>query len=100
MSKILHKSFGLMVSLVGGMVAGALFKQVWRIAAREQDTPSATDARRGWPEILAAAALEGAIFAVVKATLHRGTAAATRQLTDSWPGDGDRTREHPGKHDD
>lgn len=97
---MLHKSFGLVVSLVGGMVAGALFKQVWRIAAHEEETPSATDARRGWPEILAAAALEGAIFAVVKATLHRGTAVATRQLTGSWPGDGDGTPELEGKHDD
>lgn len=95
----MHKSFGLVVSLVGGMVAGALFKQVWRIAAHEDDTPSATDAGRGWPEILAAAALEGAIFAVVKATLHRGTAAATRQLTGGWPGEGDGTPEPEGKHD-
>jgi len=97
---MLHKSFGLAVSLVGGMVAGAIFKQVWRIAAHEDDTPSATDARRGWPEILAAAALEGAIFAVVKAALHRGTAAATHQLTGSRPGEEGGALEPRGEHDD
>ncbi len=95
MSKPLYKTFSLLVSLLGGMVAGALFKQIWRLAAREEEPPSATDARRRWPEILAAAALEGATFAVVKAALHRGTATATRQLTGTWPGEEGGERE-PG----
>ncbi len=87
MSKLIYKPFSLLVSMLGGMVAGAIFKQIWRIAAREDEAPSATDARRRWPEILAAAALEGAVFSVVKAALERGTATAARQLTGTWPGD-------------
>jgi hypothetical protein len=46
----------------------------------------ATDARRGWREILAAAALQGAIYALVKAVIGRGTAEGTRKLTGVWPG--------------
>ena len=84
---MVYKPFSLAVSMLGGMVAGAIVKQIWRVAAREEETPSATDAARRWPEILAAAALEGAVFAVVKASLERGTATAARQLTGTWPGE-------------
>ncbi len=87
MSKLIYKPFSLLVSVLGGTIAGAIFKQVWRVAAREQEAPSATDAHRRWPEILAAAALEGAIFAAVRAAIERGTATAARQLTGTWPGD-------------
>jgi hypothetical protein len=89
MSKLLYKAISMVVSVLGGMVAGAIFKQIWRVAAREEEAPSATDARRGWPEILLAAALQGAVFAVVKAALDRGTATAARQLTGTWPGEGE-----------
>jgi hypothetical protein len=100
MSKLRYKSYSLLVGVIGGMIAGAIFKQVWRIAAGEDDTPSATDARRRWPEVLAAAALEGAIFAVVKAALQRGTATAARQITGTWPGETDDAQERGGSKSD
>ena len=88
MIKLLYKPFGMVAGMVGGMVAGAIFKRVWKLAAHEEDAPEATDARRGWPEILAAAALHGAIFALVKAAVDRGAATATHKLTGFWPGEG------------
>ncbi len=87
MMKMLYKLVGMLVSLVAGMLAGAIFKQVWKIAAHEDEAPKATDARRGWREVLAAAALQGAIFAVVRAVVDRGTAEGTRKLTGVWPGE-------------
>ena len=42
----------------------------------------------GWREILLAAALQGAIFAVVQAALDRATAEGTAKLTGEWPGEG------------
>jgi Protein of unknown function (DUF4235) len=86
MIKLLYKSAGMLVSVLGGVVAGAIFKRVWKVAAREDDAPKATDAQRGWREILLAA-LQGAIFAVVEAVIDRGAAAGTRRLTGVWPGD-------------
>ncbi|HLH58522.1 MAG TPA: DUF4235 domain-containing protein [Streptosporangiaceae bacterium] len=88
MMKILYKPFGVLVSVLGGVVAGAIFKRVWKLAAHEEEAPDATDARRGWPEVLIAAALQGAIFALVKAAADRGAATATRKLTGFWPGKG------------
>jgi len=88
MIKLVYKLVGMLVSVLGGIVAGALFKKLWKIAAGEDDAPTATDARRGWREVLVAAALQGAIFAVVKAALDRGTAEGISKLTGVWPGEG------------
>jgi predicted metal-dependent enzyme (double-stranded beta helix superfamily) len=87
MIKLLYKPVSMLVSVLGGILAGAIFKQVWKIVGHENDSPKATDARRGWREVLLAATLQGAIFAVVKAAVDRGAAEGTRKLTGVWPGD-------------
>ena len=87
MIKLLYKPVAMLVSVLGGIIAGAIFKRVWKVTAREDDAPKATDAQRGWREILLAAALQGAIFALVKAAVDRGAATGTRKLTGVWPGD-------------
>jgi Protein of unknown function (DUF4235) len=94
MLKLAYKPVSLLVSMLGGMLAGLIFKQIWKLAAREEDAPKATDAERGWLEILAAAALQGAIYAVVKAALDRGAARGTQRLTGFWPG-----KNGPVRHD-
>jgi len=63
-----------------------VFKQVWKKLGHDEDVPDATDEHRTWREVLTAAALQGAIFASVKATVERGGATAIRQLTGTWPG--------------
>ena len=87
MTKVLYKPMGMLVSVLGGVLAGAIFKQVWKVAFKEDDAPKATDADRGWREILLAATLQGAIFSLVKAAVDRGTAEGTRKVTGVWPGD-------------
>ena len=66
------------------MLAGAIFKQVWKVAFNEDDAPKATDADRGWREILLAATLQGAIFGLVKAAARswyrRGHTQGDRRL--------------------
>ena len=84
--KLLYKPVSLVVSVLGGILAGAIFKQIWKLAAGEEEAPKADDIQRGYPEVLAAAALQGAIFALVKAALDRGAADATLRLTGVWPG--------------
>jgi uncharacterized protein DUF4235 len=87
MVKLLYKPVGVLISVLGGMLAGAIFKKAWKLTAGEDETPKATDAHRGWPKVLAAAALQGALFAVVKAAIHRTAATGTHKLTGTWPGD-------------
>ena len=87
MNKFLYKTVSIVVSVLGGMLAGAIFKQVWKLAADEDEAPKATDVRRGWREVLLAATIQGAIFGLVRAALDRGTAEGARKLTGVWPGD-------------
>jgi hypothetical protein len=83
--KLLYKPFSIVFSVAGGVLAGMLFKQVWKVLAGEEDAPQATAEEYGWGEVLAAAALQGAIFAVVKAAIDRGGAVGVRRLTGYWP---------------
>ena len=86
MSKALYKPVRSWSACWAGL-AGAIFKQVWKVAFNEDDAPKATDADRGWREILLAATLQGAIFGLVKAAVDRGTAEGTRKVTGVWPGE-------------
>lgn len=85
-NKAAYRPVGLVLGMGAGLVAGVLFKQVWKIAAGDGDAPEAIDEDRGWGEILAAAALQGAIFAVVRAAVDRAGAVGVRRMTGSWPG--------------
>ncbi|MET7827083.1 DUF4235 domain-containing protein [Streptomyces sp. NPDC005386] len=85
-SKIVYKPVGLALGAVSGMIAGAVFKQAWKMIAHDGDAPDATDEGRNWGEVILAATLQGAIFAAVKAIVDRSGAATTRSLTGNWPG--------------
>jgi hypothetical protein len=85
LQKIAYKPVGLLLGVGAGALAGFVFREVWKLAAGDDDAPNATDEDRGWGEILAAAALQGAIFAVVKALVDRGGAAGVRKITGEWP---------------
>ena len=87
MNKLLYKALGIVVGLLASMLAGAIFKKAWKLAPGQDEVPDATDERRGWGEILLAAALQGVIFAVIKAVFERATAEGVRQVTGDWPGE-------------
>jgi hypothetical protein len=86
MIKFVYKQVNLIASTLGGLLAGLIFKRVWKIVGRGDDAPNPTDEQQSWGEILLAATLHGAIFAVVKAALDRGAAEAVRKLTGISPG--------------
>lgn len=70
-SKIAYKPVGLALGAVSGLIAGAAFKQAWKVLGHDKDAPDATDEDRTWSEVLLAATLQGAIFAAVKAAVDR-----------------------------
>ena len=87
MAKLLYKPLGIVFSVLGGLIASAIFKQVWKLVADEDDAPAATESEYGWKQILPAAAIQGATFGVVKAAVDRGGAQGFQKLTGVWPGD-------------
>jgi hypothetical protein len=88
-AKILYRPVGIGSSVVAGLVAGQVFKQVWKHAAPgdQDDAPKALESEYTWNQVLIAAAIQGAIFAIVKAAVSRGGARAFERWTGEWPGD-------------
>ena len=68
------------------MIAGAVFKQIWRRVADEDEAPDALQSEYGLGQVVLAAAIQGAIFAAVKALVDRGGAKGFQRLTGDWPG--------------
>lgn len=85
MNKLMYKPVGMLLGVAAGALAGIAFKQVWRAVSGEDEAPEATDEQSRWGEILVAAAIQGAIFAVVRAAVDRAGAAGVRKVTGSWP---------------
>lgn len=84
--KLLYKPLSLLISVLGAILAGALFKRVWKVLSGEQDAPEATSTEYGTREVLTAAALQGAIFGCVKAAVDRAGAKGFHKLTGTHPG--------------
>lgn len=87
-AKILYRPVGLVAGMVSGALAGLLFRQVWkRVSSNTDEAPSALKSEFPLREVLLAAAIQGAIYAFVKAIVDRGGARAFQKLTGEWPGD-------------
>jgi hypothetical protein len=80
-----YKPLGFAVSWGGGRLATAVFQKTWKAIKNEDDAPDALDRDRRWGEILLAAAIQGAIFAVVRAVIDRAGAQAMERRTGVWP---------------
>ncbi|MEW2544371.1 DUF4235 domain-containing protein [Streptomyces sp. NPDC047002] len=82
---LMYKPLGFALGWAGGAVAGALFHTTWKAMRHEDDAPDALDRERGWGEVLIAAALEGALFAVARSVVDRAGAKAVERATGTWP---------------
>ncbi|MFD5323545.1 DUF4235 domain-containing protein [Streptomyces sp. NPDC127092] len=84
-SALAYRPASLALGAASGLLAGAAFKKTWQLLRHEDEAPKATDEERRWKEVLLAAAIQGALFALVKAAVARGGATALRRLTGTWP---------------
>ena len=85
--KTLYRPLGLLFGVLGGVVASALFGQIWKQISGDQETPDATDRDQDWTQVLLAAAIQGAVFGLVKAAIDRGGAKGWERLTGVYPDD-------------
>ncbi|USX52223.1 DUF4235 domain-containing protein [Lentzea sp. HUAS12] len=85
--KLFYRPLGMLFGALGGFLATAIFGQIWKLIAGDKEAPSATMRNRAWTEVLLAAAIQGAIFGLVKAAIDRGGAKGFQKLTGEWPGD-------------
>ncbi|MEV6172333.1 DUF4235 domain-containing protein [Streptomyces sp. NPDC051954] len=80
-----YKPLGFVIGWAGGALAGVAFRTTWKAIRHEDDAPDPLDRERGWGEILLAAAIQGAIFSVVRSAVNRTGAKAVERSTGVWP---------------
>ena len=83
---LIYKPFGILLGILGGLAGRQVFNFVWGKIA-DEEPPEATTQNASLRSILAATAVQGMIFAVVKAMLNRGGASGWHYLTGTWPGE-------------
>ncbi|MBM9459137.1 DUF4235 domain-containing protein [Nocardioides sp. zg-536] len=88
-AKVLYRPWGLIASLLGGLIAGQIFQRVWKALDPQspEDPPTPLQSEFRLRKIVLAAAVQGAIFTVVRALINRGGARAFERWTGEWPGD-------------
>jgi hypothetical protein len=84
--KVLFAPIGILAGLAAGFAAQKGFERVWAVIDNE-DAPEVEDRRVSYPKLVAALALEGAIFRLVKGMVDRGARVSFASATGSWPGE-------------
>ncbi|RZL77255.1 MAG: DUF4235 domain-containing protein [Rhodococcus sp. (in: high G+C Gram-positive bacteria)] len=84
-SKAMYTPLALAASVGGGIVAGAVFGQLWKRVAGESEAPDPKDLSRSTREVLIAAALQGIVFGLVRAAIDRAGAQGYRKLAHADP---------------
>jgi hypothetical protein len=74
--------------MAGGLIASAIFKQLWkRVSPGDKpDPPKPLETEYPLKEILLAAAIQGAIYSVIKTIIDRQGARMFERATGEWPG--------------
>ena len=85
--KLLYRPLSLVVSVVGGLIAGMLFKKIWQVVAGEEEAPKPGQADRDWKEVATAAVLQGAVTGGVSALVDRGSLRGFEKVTGVWAGE-------------
>jgi hypothetical protein len=85
MTKLIYKPLGWVAGVPGGLIASFIFRRLWTLIGRRGQVPRATEEGRTWGEVLTAAALQGAIFGLVRAAVDRGGAVGIQRATGSGP---------------
>ncbi|AOS64864.1 DUF4235 domain-containing protein [Actinoalloteichus hymeniacidonis] len=83
--RLLYRPLGTLLGMLGGLAASSIFHRIWKRSTGRDDTPDASMEEYGWREVLAGAALHGAVFGTVKAAVDRAGAAGYRRATGVWP---------------
>jgi hypothetical protein len=84
--KVLFIPIGILAGLAAGFAAQKGFERVWAMID-DEDPPEAEDRKVSYPKLIAALALEGAIFRLVKGLVDRGARSGFASLTGTWPGE-------------
>jgi len=86
MSKAMYLPLQIAISVAGGLLASKVFTEIWqRVSPSDQEPPDPKDLDRSGREAIAAAAMQGLIFGMVRAAVDRAGAHGYRAVTNESP---------------
>ena len=83
---LIYKPFGILLGIAAGVLGKRLFDFAWT-KVDDQEPPEPTTEQTTWSRLIAAAAVQGVIFKVVRVVVDRYGAIGWRYLTGTWPGE-------------
>jgi Protein of unknown function (DUF4235) len=86
MAKLLFIPVSIVGSLIAGAVSRKIFDQVWGLVD-EEEPPDSKYRDIEWGKLVLAAAIQGAIFRVMKEASDHYSRRAFYRTTGSWPGE-------------
>lgn len=84
--KVLFVPIGILAGLAAGFAAQKGFERIWAVID-DEDAPEVEDREVSYPKLIAALALEGAVFRLVKGMVDRGARSGFASVTGTWPGE-------------
>jgi hypothetical protein len=82
--KLLYKPIGLLLGFGAAILANAIVRKIWATVS-DEEVPKPRERDRGWGEIAASAALQGAVMAGTRALVDRAGAKGFAKATGEWP---------------
>ncbi len=89
-SNFAFRPVSILAGLLAAMVAKRAFTLAWRLVD-DQDPPAPDERNARLQKLIPALLLQGAVFAVVRGLVDRGSRQAFRKATGTWPGDQQRS---------
>jgi hypothetical protein len=84
--KIVFTPFNIVLGLLAGIVGTKIFEKIWSLVD-DEEPPSPEHREFSWPKLVAALAVEGAIFRLVKGLTEHGARRTFARATGVWPGE-------------
>ena len=84
--KVVFVPFSIAAGLIAGFLSKKIFNQLWGLVD-EEEPPDSKHRDIQWGKLLAAAAIQGAIFRAVKEASDHYSRRAFAGVTGSWPGE-------------
>jgi Protein of unknown function (DUF4235) len=86
MARVLFAPLSIAAGLIAGLLGRKLFEGAWGLID-DEEPPDAEHREIAWPKLIAALAVEGAIFRLVKGLVDHGARSAFQRATGTWPGE-------------
>ena len=86
MGKLMFLPVSIGTGLVAGLIGKKLFQVIWGVID-DEEAPKAEHRYISVPKLVAALAIEGALFALIRGLVDHGSRHAFARATGAWPGD-------------